>query len=362
MKFNIFLFAFLICIGFISICDAQTSSIPQIIAFQGFLSTGDSAFNSPPGGVPATMNLYLDAAGTSQVWSHTYPNVSVKNGYYTVLMDFSHDWQNGSADFSKQYWLRANIASQLMDPPVQLTTSPYTFNARIADSAVSAKTAVHANAADNATRAASAALADNATRATLADNSKLADSATHIPPQAPVGTIMAYGGTAASLSLINAIGWYLCDGTGISASANPAYRDAVGATWGSSGGGTTLYLPNLQGVFLRGVNGNRSDTLADPDVSRGVGSVQRDAFQGHYHNIGVAPNNPGGLQAIQALSSQIYGVGPFRTNEFSANRASTPVTDSPDMTGASVGPSGLPRFTTETRPKNAAIYWIIKVK
>ncbi|MFI5201961.1 MAG: phage tail protein, partial [Candidatus Kapaibacterium sp.] len=184
-------------IGAASVAQAQ---IPQIIAFQGVLSTQDSAFT---GSVPLTLTLYDGSGG--QVWSHTYGGVQVSRGYYAVNMDFSKDWQNGIADFSKQYWVGANINGQDLSPHVQLTASPYTMNARKADTAAAAYTALNARNADTAA------------------------VARKLVQDAPIGTIVAYAGQALGLPQEQQSGWYVCDGSSIPIASYPAYASAIGS-------------------------------------------------------------------------------------------------------------------------------------
>ncbi|KLE01883.1 phage tail protein [Aliarcobacter butzleri] len=94
----------------------------------------------------------------------------------------------------------------------------------------------------------------------------------------------------------------------------------------SDGNGTTTFrVPNLDKAFLR------------PD-SRGVGSYQNDAFQGHRHTFA-------------GTIASMYGAGEreaYRTG--SSNTVTSPITD---------GTNGTPRTANETRPKNIAVLPLI---
>ena len=300
------------------------AQIPQVIAYQGYLSQGGVAYNSPSGGVPVTLVLYDDQNAGKQVWSQTFTGVTVSNGYYGVNMDFSSNWQNGYTSFDHTYWLSVQVNGQSLTPRVQFTSSPSCFNARIADSAI------------------------------------------HIP-QAPVGSIMAYGGDIFQLRANEQkLGWYVCDGRRIPVDTFPVYAQVVGSTYGVSNAGDSVYLPDFRCLFLRGVDGgmtgprSASDSLADPDANirfamnpngtgnsqNQVGSVQDDAFQGHWHNlnkIDIAAGGGGGeMPSVITPGASLNG----RT-------VLDPVSD---------GLHGIPRTSSETRPKNAYVYWIIKVR
>jgi len=116
----------------------------------------------------------------------------------------------------------------------------------------------------------------------------------------PAGSIIALGGTSIPA------GWLLCDGTALSSGQYPGLYAAIGMNWGSgdisTGGTNNFNLPDLRGLFLRGVNGTRtnftqvSTNLVDPDVllrtsglaggnsGNAVGSIQLDVFGSHTHN------------------------------------------------------------------------------
>lgn len=163
----------------------------------------------------------------------------------------------------------------------------------------------------------------------------------------PVGTIMAFGG-----SRIPA-GWALCDGTLLPKNATTqALFDAIGASWGSSDSGATNFrLPDLRGRFLRGLDlsstgtasgrdndrASRSNDYAGQSSGNNVGSVQGDAFQTHNHqtNIRVLSTYNGSGLGWTGSTGSI--AGHFEPSSFAGN-------------------------STETRPKNAAVLYIIRVK
>ncbi|PBQ33421.1 hypothetical protein CNR22_17090 [Sphingobacteriaceae bacterium] len=149
----------------------------------------------------------------------------------------------------------------------------------------------------------------------------------------PAGAIMAYGGT------VIPTGWTLCDGTTLSRTTYSVLFAAIGTAWGVGNGTTTFNVPDMRGMFLRGVDGAASN---DPDASsrtatnsgnagNNVGSKQADEFESHTHSI----SNVG--------STTLAGLG--LTNLLSPSGTSN--------TNASGG-------STETRPKNVYVYYMIK--
>lgn len=101
----------------------------------------------------------------------------------------------------------------------------------------------------------------------------------------PPGIVIPFGGTNVPP------GWLLCDGSAVSRSIYGTLFSAIGSTWGNGDGSTTFHLPDLRGRFIRGVDGaaNRdpdktSRTAANPGGNTGnnAGSVQDNAH-GHNH-------------------------------------------------------------------------------
>lgn len=152
----------------------------------------------------------------------------------------------------------------------------------------------------------------------------------------PVGTILAYGDDTPPE------GYLACNGNSVKNTDFPALYAVIGTNWG--GDGTPYFtLPDLRGRFLRGWNNgagvdpdaeSRKDTNGNPagDV---VGSYQEDAFQDHTHaytknQTTIDRGSSGGQAAV------------LRNTVLAAT------------TGANNNPS------SETRPKNASVHYIIK--
>ena len=172
----------------------------------------------------------------------------------------------------------------------------------------------------------------------------------------PIGTIISFGGTIQAVIRLKSQGWYLCNGQSVPLVgvdlAN--FNDAVGTTYGTYSAPNGVVLPDLQGYFLRGVSGSSGK---DPDAANRIasgpnsvgispiGSKQEDAFQGHWHNLRADPKL---TPAVTGLAVSI---------ELAIGKPTGWATDpAQDDLG-----SGSPRTSAETRPKNAYVYWLIKV-
>ena len=169
----------------------------------------------------------------------------------------------------------------------------------------------------------------------------------------PPGTIVAYGGTTTPT------GWLICNGSTVSRTGNAALFAAIGTNYGNGDGSTTFHLPDFRGRFLRGVDGG---TGRDPNAGirapsnggnpgNAVGSVQGDAFQGHWHQVqengttGSLGNTNGTNSGSTNMAAMGLGLPLY---------ASGLLTDT-------VNGTGTPRFSSETRPVNVYVNFIIKL-
>jgi hypothetical protein len=215
---------------------------------------------------------------------------------------------------------------------------------------------------------------------------------------APSGAVLAFGGSTAP------DGWLVCDGSTVSRTQYPSLFAAIGVAHGSGDGATTFNLPDYQGRFLRGVDhgaGRDPDaamrTAAHPggNVGDEVGSIEDDAYARHTHIVtdpghghGVTDpghahgvNDPGHQHGVAAGQYYTYYNGSTCSGEnfgftngggtcFDVSPGSgasathvtiagsgTGVTVNSQTTGIGVSESGT---STETRPANADVVWIIK--
>lgn len=165
----------------------------------------------------------------------------------------------------------------------------------------------------------------------------------------PVGTVLIWAGSPNDIPS----NWRVCDGKQLKKTDYGDLYSILGTRWDNDNGYQADFfsLPDLRGVFLRGVNDDRNDEYKDPDVQirvrlRGnsttsvddAGSYQMSAVGKHFHNyaspwlgVGGESNSGSGNDATKKNAQQTY-----HTDE--GNTAN------------------------ETRPSNAYVYFIIKVR
>lgn len=171
-------------------------------------------------------------------------------------------------------------------------------------------------------------------------------------PGLPAGLIVAFGGPAAAVP--EADGWLLCDGREVRTEDYPQLAAALGRAWGGEGG--KFRLPDLRGRFLRGVNydapngdpesAERVAAAVGGNVGNEVGSVQDDAVGPHTHGLlGAARGTGGGLEGTAQVLRFFAMPGPD---------PDAPLIVNPSTITANTG--------SETRPRNAAVNWIIKAR
>lgn len=120
--------------------------------------------------------------------------------------------------------------------------------------------------------------------------SEIAHNATLFPP----GLIAPFAGPKDKIPA----GWLLCDGSAVSRSQFSNLYNAIGVSWGTGDNSTTFNLPDLRGMFLRGVSDESGN---DPDANNRV--VLTD-------NGGNTGNNVGSYQgdAIRNITGKINGL------------------------------------------------------
>lgn len=151
----------------------------------------------------------------------------------------------------------------------------------------------------------------------------------------PSGIIVPFAGTTVPTF------WRECNGDAISRTTFAALFAAVGETYGPGDGSTTFNVPDLRGEFMRGWDHGRGI-----DSGRVMGSAQAEEFKNHQHEFG----GDSGIQSqggYTSLGSIVYDSG-YSTNPGNGTRIRTK-NDSSNFGG------------TETRPRNIAIMYIIKL-
>jgi len=103
--------------------------------------------------------------------------------------------------------------------------------------------------------------------------------------------------------------------------------------------GHTRFTPDLRGMFLRGVNEGRKDGHEDPDT-RGPGDYQHDALQKHGHETSA--------KSLEWGSKEAQDLGYTTKGEAHAPAATVTAPTEANVAG-------------ETRPRNVAVYFYIKI-
>jgi hypothetical protein len=157
----------------------------------------------------------------------------------------------------------------------------------------------------------------------------------------PPGAITAFGGTNPP------IGWILCDGRTVSRTAYARLFSAIGTSWGSGDGSTTFNVPDMRGTFLRGVDNSPVTGVSGRDPDRtGRIAIQPGGATGNAVGSFQSDTNkivPDVWLWFGAESTTGYGAGLSYQG-----RGST-----------QTRPPGWPQGA-ETRPKNAAVNYLIK--
>jgi hypothetical protein len=151
--------------------------------------------------------------------------------------------------------------------------------------------------------------------------------------QLPIGTVAAF---------------LITPGTdGYLPGSNSSWVIAAGQTVGN------INVPDMRGRFLRGICytvTGCSTTVIDPDGERKPGIPQEDAFQSHAHLLPMQTSVSSG------------GGGGYSIAHDSKSGWSKYYTSKPDSTSEPDMSNSKPRISNETRPKNVAVFWYVKVK
>ena len=172
----------------------------------------------------------------------------------------------------------------------------------------------------------------------------------------PAGIIIPFAGPAENIPT----GWLLCDGSAISRSEYVNLYNAIGVCWGTGDGTTTFNLPDLRGMFLRGVSGESGN---DPDANNrillkenggntgnNVGSYQGDAIRNIVGDVTaiLTRKSADGANGVFTLNRGWWDelIGEDRHDAWVANL---------NFNASAVVPVG-----NDNRPKNVYVTYIIK--
>ena len=182
----------------------------------------------------------------------------------------------------------------------------------------------------------------------------------------PPGAIAAFGGslTSETADHLKKQGWLVCDGAAVSRTEFPELFAAIGTSWGDPGP-TTFNLPDLRGLFLRGVDGGSGrDPGRDDRIPMGtnagpeVGSLQSDSTRLPHTPMTVSTE---GAHDHSYTDPLIDDGRACKGHECGGGTAS----EFPRPSGGSTSSAGghvhqISGGDAETRPQNASVHYIIR--
>ena len=178
----------------------------------------------------------------------------------------------------------------------------------------------------------------------------------------PVGSVMPFAGDASKVPA----GWLLCDGKAINRLEYLNLFNVIGTAWGVGDNATTFNLPDMRGMFLRGVSGD-SGKDADAELraslkdggnsANNVGSYQGDAIRNIVGNTGFHGNRGGGILTPDGASAK----NPFYVGiETSIGGNMTGITGNTQAHGTVFNASRAIPTGSDNRPQNVYVNYIIK--
>lgn len=181
----------------------------------------------------------------------------------------------------------------------------------------------------------------------------------------PLGAVLPYMGVGSVPT-----GFLECDGSAISRGTYASLFAVISTSYGAGDGSTTFNIPDLRGYFLRGYDhgaGEDPDAASRTDRGDGttgdnIGTVQdhgiKDHFHTHRHYIqSYAEDTNDGGSAQSQYSVENWSSDTITTSyDVDANGDSEVGANSSD--GTSITDSNP---TTETRPKNISVMYIMRV-
>ena len=173
----------------------------------------------------------------------------------------------------------------------------------------------------------------------------------------PTGNIAPFAGPAENIP----DGWMLCDGRELSRTEYQRLYDVIGVAWGTGDGATTFNIPDLRGMFLRGVSGEVSiyhDVDADTRLANAyggnsgnnVGSFQDDAIR----NITGACGTFGGESR-----GDLPDTGAL-WRELGVNKNTGSDGNGFGIRSVKIDASRVVPVASDNRPKNVYVNYIIK--
>lgn len=159
---------------------------------------------------------------------------------------------------------------------------------------------------------------------------------------APSGAVVGFAMTSAP------VGWLKGNGAAVSRTAYADLFAAIGTTYGAGDGFNTFNLPDYRGEFIRGWDDGRG-----VDAGRSISSRQAHALQTHNHFL---PTSTATGDASWTIPDTTFVAK--NANEYPADGNLVPVVTYINSAGAM---GNIGSQSTETRPRNVAILYCIKI-
>lgn len=299
----------IIFLGFLLDLEAQTQPPMSI---QGTLKNSDGTAVAD-GSYNMTFRLYTASSGGTAVWTENQTNIQVRSGVYSAQLGMITPI---NVAFTENMFLGTTVGTGAeLVPRTRLNSSPYALYAFKLGNAI------------------------------------------------PIGFVMPFAGALDKVPT----GWLLCDGRALKSIDYAELYSGIGTIWGNgttgsgAGGGTDFNLPDLRGEFVRGASAGANagaqqmSATARPTTPFTI-SVEEAGAHNHFLSNFLAQGFvEGGDNARWPWSSNGY---------YSGGRADTweqtyTIPSAGAHTHTVPGVSGGDK---ETRPRNIAMGYIIKVK
>jgi len=167
-------------------------------------------------------------------------------------------------------------------------------------------------------------------------------------------------------------GYLECNGQTVNRTTYAALFAVIGVTYGAGNGSTTFEVPDLRGEFIRGFDNGKGT-----DSGRSIGTAQASAFGQHQHSVDLTTSNktltgtlsvasatmaqnPGTATGVFSKTGNQSAVGAPSGGSGQASNLAIDASHDHTVTG-NTGNQGSTSNSNETRPRNIAMMYIIKV-
>lgn len=320
--------------------SAQTTSVPNLVNYQGFVTDNDGnpIANTTPENKTVEFRIYEGANGGDALWGESQV-VTIFKGNFSVLLgnglEIDSDTPSGGETLAAVFndddrYLGVKIQGESeFSPRQRLVTTAFAFRSKVAETVE--------NSAIGSLQ--------------IEDNSiSMEDLVAEVRRQLmPSGTVVAWAGLPNDRVIDSnqykgvPEGWLLCDGRSLSKAEYPELFASIGYIHGGSG--SNFNLPDFRGYFLRGQAVNDTDpdrtvrakaSVFATDNGLNEGSSQTDQNDAHNHQ------NQSWKNYTVVTDGAIIGK---KTRTMSYNTGSRNTTTSGGK---------------EARPKNKYVWYIIK--